>query len=135
MTDIQQLSYVLAVLAEKQTGRKAEDILREAKTFFGEPQKHEYPVDEDAVNYIYSLYPTKCPVTGRSTGKCSKDKAKIAIILRKTSKEDLARIIQDYVDESVVQKTWLKNFATFLNNLPDTQESDCIKLDQSTIYQ
>lgn len=80
------------------------------------------PPDEDkagAVNRLYALYPTKCPVSGRHTGKSSKDKHKLEILLRTNTEEKLAGIIKRYIKESTEQKSYVKNFATFLNNIPD----------------
>lgn len=72
-----------------------------------------------AVARLYALYPTKCPVSGRATGKSSKDKHKLEILLRTIPEEKLAEIIKRYIKESTEQNSYVKNFATFLNNLPD----------------
>lgn len=80
------------------------------------------PPDEDkagVVNRLYALYPTKCPVSGRHTGKSSKDKHKLEILLRTYTEEKLAGIINRYIKESTEQNSYVKNFATFLNNIPD----------------
>lgn len=80
------------------------------------------PPDEDkagAVARLYALYPSKCPVSGRNTGKSSKDKHKLEILLRTNTEEKLAGIIKRYIKESTEQQSYVKNFATFLNNIPD----------------
>lgn len=80
------------------------------------------PPDGDtagAVNRLYALYPSKCPVSGRATGKSSKDKHKLEILLRTNTEEKLAGIIKRYIKESTEQQSYVKNFATFLNNIPD----------------
>ena len=76
-----------------------------------------------SVNRIYSLYPTKCPVSGRPTGKSSKDKVKIEILLRKRAEEEIASIIERYLSESTSHQSYIKNFSTFLNNIPDYTEN------------
>lgn len=86
-----------------------------------EPKPAKDPDDDKAgaVNRLYALYPTKCPVSGRATGKSSKDKHKLEILLRTNTEEKLAGIIKRYIKESTEQQSYVKNFATFLNNLPD----------------
>jgi hypothetical protein len=68
---------------------------------------------------IYKLYPSKCINSNRSTGKCSKDRERIIKLLKSNSKEYLIKIIESYVNECINSKTYLKNFTTFLNNLPE----------------
>ena len=41
------------------------------------------------------------------------------ILLRTNTEEKLAGIIKRYIKESTEQKSYVKNFATFLNNIPD----------------
>lgn len=79
---------------------------------------------KESVERIYKLYPSKCPIQNRSTGKCSKDKGRIARLLKTHSEEELTRIIQVTVENWTQSKTWFKNFSTFLNNLPDIEELD-----------
>lgn len=78
--------------------------------------------NDNDINYIYSLYPTKCFVGNRSTGKTKKNKDKIKSLLKDNSKEQLEYIIKRYLTECRKTKTYLKNFATFLNNLPDFEQ-------------
>jgi len=73
---------------------------------------------EDAEE-IYKLYPTTCLNTGRRTGKSTKDKEKIVRLLKKHTKEELKFTIQKYIELSIRDKTYMMNFSTFLNNLPD----------------
>lgn len=90
-----------------------------------EPRQQKPPDDDKAgaVNRLYALYPTKCPVSGRHTGKSSKDKHKLEILLRTITEEKLAAIITRYIKECTEQNSYVKNFATFLNNLPDYESS------------
>lgn len=83
------------------------------------PQKPPEGDIAGAVNRLYALYPTKCPVSGRSTGKSSKDKHKLEILLRTFTEEKLGGIITRYIKECTEQNSYVKNFATFLNNIPD----------------
>lgn len=83
------------------------------------PQEADGSGKEESVNRLYAIYPTKCPVSGRPTGKSSKDKKKLETLLKKRSEEELAGIIEKYLSECVAHQSYIKNFSTFLNNLPD----------------
>lgn len=75
---------------------------------------------QETINNIYKHYPSKCKNRGTSTGKSSKDKEKIAKLLKTHSEEHLIACIDFAIKEG--QKGMLKNFSTFLNNLPDLDE-------------
>lgn len=78
---------------------------------------------ESEVEKIYQLYPYRDGSNNsRSTGKSSKCKLKIKSILK--TGYPLAEAIKKYLDECKTKKVYLKNFSTFLNNLPDTQEPE-----------
>jgi uncharacterized protein YdaU (DUF1376 family) len=65
------------------------------------------------VNVIYSLYPSKCYIKERSTGKCQKNKEQIKSLLKTKSVEELTKIINLYLNDCKVHNTYLKNFTTF----------------------
>jgi len=93
--------------------------------------------EEETINDIYSLYPTNCPVKGNSNGKGKANKAQIKRILK--SKEEtvdsLKAKIERYVRECKNSNTYLKNFKTFLNNLPDySEEEKKDELKEENIY-
>lgn len=73
----------------------------------------------EAAERLYRLYPTKCPVSGRATGKSSSDKKRIVKLLGSFSEDNIAYRIRRYVKESLDGQTYIKNFSTFLNNPPD----------------
>lgn len=74
------------------------------------------------IDEIYKLYPGKCPVSSRVTGKSSKDRDKIKKILKTISYQELKETINLYLEECIKTKTYIKNFDTFLNNLPDLND-------------
>lgn len=77
----------------------------------------------EVVDRIYALYPTKSESGNRgirSTGKCSKDKQRIAALLRTHTPEQIERSIRLYVEETGGR--FLKNFSTFLNNMPEYED-------------
>ena len=75
------------------------------------------------VGIIYSKYPSRCVISNRSTGKTSKNKDKIKALLKNgQTVETLEKLIETYVGDCKKTKTYMKNFATFLNNLPDLNE-------------
>lgn len=85
-------------------------------------QKHIPTEDEDVnviIDEIYSLYPSKCVVKNTSTGKSKKDKDKIKSLLKDVSKDFLISTIDRYSRECKAGGIYMKNFSTFLNNLPD----------------
>lgn len=116
---------------------KKQDEAKKANGFLKKQNKAKKPVSvndnvSDSVNVneiidiIYSLYPSKCPTRNSSTGKCSKDKDKIESILKTKSSHELTGIIEKYVNDCTKNKVYMKNFSTFLNNLPDYSESSSI---------
>ena len=91
-------------------------IVRLAKTAYETDEFEALPEEVDAV---YSTYPTRCVVQGRNLGKSSADKKKIARLLKDNSKEKLIKTIERYVEDCKRDKVYMKNFGTFLNNLPE----------------
>lgn len=78
---------------------------------------------QDVAERIYKLYPTKCPTSERGTGKSKSDIQKIVRLLKKGhTEEELAATIKRYIDEATEKRSWIQNFSTFLNNLPDYGE-------------
>ena len=77
----------------------------------------------ETIDHLYGLYPGKTwsgDRGTRSTGKCSKDKQRIAVLLKTYTPEQIERSITMYVEEQRGQ--YLKNFSTFLNNIPLYEE-------------
>lgn len=77
---------------------------------------------DSIVDALYSLYPTKCPVSGRATGKCSKNKRQIESLLKNRDASDVEFIIRDYITDCKNHNTYIKNFTTFLNQFPDKEQ-------------
>ena len=70
------------------------------------------------VDTLYGLYPSKCPKRNVSLGKCFKDKDRLRKLLKNHSFEMLKFTIEREVKEKY-NKSYMSNFSTFLNNLPD----------------
>lgn len=70
------------------------------------------------VDYIYSLYPTKCPCRNKSLGKSIKDKGRIKQLLKEYTMEEVEFVVRAEIEEKY-GKHWMQNFSTFLNNFPD----------------
>jgi hypothetical protein len=93
------------------------------------PKKADSDNDNDSVNgsdskkeIIYNIYPNKCH-SGRSTSKSKKkDLEKISKLLKEHSFEHLEKVINYYIEDCKKTNTYIKNFSTFLNNLPDIPE-------------
>jgi len=90
-------------------------------------------IDKEIINKIYNVYPSKCPIKGNNTGKSLKDKHKIKKLLVNTDKEKLISTINLYIEDCKTTKTYIKNFSTFLNNIPDYDEN-IIKTENSYTY-
>lgn len=120
---LEVVAYLLAKMVSKAENKPVETILAEAIEATRKrdsAQKQEEKKDNMAVvEEIYKLYPGKCPVSGRSTGKCSKDKNKIATLLKERDAEDVKSTIRWYLEDCVESKTYIKNFGTLLNQFPE----------------
>lgn len=73
--------------------------------------------DSERINYIYRLYPSRCPISNRGLGKGQKSKDKIKVKLDEYGLIDLEKRIQTYIKECNVNKTYYKDFNTLLNNI------------------
>lgn len=85
---------------------------RKAQPKFKAPQKD--------IEEVYKAYPTKCVSNQRVLGKSSKDKSKINSLLEKYSKDDLLKITEEYISDCRSNDIYMKNYSTFLNNIPDS---------------
>lgn len=90
-----------------------EEISKEEK-----PKASKDEGDDDFVEMIYSLYPTKCPKRGSSLGKSTKDKNRIRKLLKTYTKEQIEAVVRKEVEDKY-GKSYMQNFSTFLNNFPD----------------
>lgn len=122
-------------IAEKTRQDKSrEEETRVEKTIVLKPQFCE---DSESVKTIYSLYPSTCPIKKSPTGKTSSDRIEIAKVLndKKYTVDSLSSCINKYVESCTRSKTYIKNFTTFLNNIPDMNEFTPTKtLDDSKYY-
>ena len=71
------------------------------------------------IETLYSIYPTRCTLRNTATGKGKKNKIQIEKLLAKNTFEELQEIFNLYLDDCKQGKKYLKDFTTFLNNLPD----------------
>jgi hypothetical protein len=74
--------------------------------------------NDDFVETIYSLYPTKCPKRGTSLGKSTKDKDRIRKLLKIYTKEQIEMVVRKEIGDKY-GISYMQNFSTFLNNFPD----------------
>ena len=75
------------------------------------------------IDELYKLYPSKCPKRNISLGKCFKDKERLKKLLKTHSYEMLKFTIEKEISEKY-NKSYMSNFSTFLNNLPDYGYND-----------
>lgn len=84
-----------------------------------------YDITQEQIDQIYKAYPGRC-WSGRSTGKTLKDKDRIKRVISRgyISHSELLSTQESYVDDCTSKKTYIKNYSTFLNNLPDMSEAE-----------
>lgn len=132
--------YLLACLIAKYTGEYVETFLQDASRYADKQCVQDAPISpaespksafSEAVERIYKAYPAKCPNRGTSTGKCSKDKKRIEALLKsgQWDEESLLEAIQRYAEDCYTGNSYIKNFSTFLNNIPEYEDDD-YQLDQ-----
>lgn len=83
-------------------------------------RKVEKERDNEFVERIYQLYPSKCPKRGSSLGKCTKDKNRIRTLLKTYSMDVIERVVKHEI-ETKYGIQYMQNFSTFLNRFPDPQ--------------
>lgn len=83
-----------------------------------EKESKEKKCYDENVDTLYGLYPSKCPKRNVSLGKCFKDKDRLRKLLKSHSFEMLKFTIEREIKEKY-NKSYMSNFSTFLNNLPD----------------
>lgn len=74
--------------------------------------------EDDFVERMYSLYPSRCPKRNASLGKTKKDKDRIRKLLKCYSMDEIERVFKHEIEEKY-EKQYMQNFSTFLNNFPD----------------
>ena len=74
--------------------------------------------EDEFVERMYSLYPSRCPKRATSLGKTKKDKDRIRKLLKCYSIEEIERVFKHEIEEKY-EKQYMQNFSTFLNNFPD----------------
>ena len=115
------IAVLLAKMIESTTGEDCEQILAKAEA---EVDAKAVAASSADVEMVYQAYPGKCPVRGAATGKTSKNKDQIKRLLKDHSVSDLLYTIERYVDDCIQNQVYMKNFGTFLNQLPDFSEDD-----------
>lgn len=124
-------TYLLARLIQLQTGEEIEDIISQGNEFV---KTQPLTLDQGSiipeVEEIYKAYPTRCPVQGRNLGKCAKDKTRIKALLKVRSKESILAEIKRAKESG----EWMKNFSTFLNNIPETEPEELFTEKTESIY-
>ena len=74
--------------------------------------------EDEFVERMYSMYPSRCPKRATSLGKTKKDKDRIRKLLKCYSMEEIERVFKHEIEEKY-EKQYMQNFSTFLNNFPD----------------
>lgn len=130
--ETQITNYLLARLVARVEGSEVASVLQDAIEICKQAEKKPEPdIDDADVLEVYKAYPTTdVSNQGRSTGKCSRDKSTIRTLLKTHTKEALIRCIENYVYEARVHGSYIKNFSTFLHNLPE-EDLEPVLVDQA----
>ena len=112
--------FLLLVIAAAVSKKKMEVIYEAYELQAPKPAKPGIKYSEADIDEIYKAYPTHDPaMNNRDLGKSLADKKKIKRLLRTYTKEDILAAIDSELWQNKNNGKWLKNFSTFLNNLPD----------------
>lgn len=85
--------------------------------------KVDYTKEKKSIEKIYDIYPNRCIISNRSLSKSKKKNCdKIKSLLKDKSPVELETVINQYMNDCRKSNTYMKNFDTFLNNLPDIHE-------------
>ena len=79
--------------------------------------------EDEFVERMYSMYPSRCPKRATSLGKTKKDKDRIRKLLKCYSMDEIERVFKHEIEEKY-EKQYMQNFSTFLNNFPDPNSLD-----------
>lgn len=79
--------------------------------------------EDEFVERMYSMYPSRCPKRATSLGKTKKDKERIRKLLKCYSMDEIERVFKHEIEEKY-EKQYMQNFSTFLNNFPDPNALD-----------
>lgn len=129
----------LLSLYREQTGVSEEEALREwtdrAATLWQQSRSDTLEAD---IEEVYARYPTRDENNdGRPTSKGKKNKAQIRQLLTRGghTKEELIALIDQEVESRAASGAFLRNFETFLHNLPDLEEEDLPLFSYRSEYQ
>ena len=106
-------SFIEAYKATLEDNATNEELTKEEK-----PKVTKDDENDDFVEKIYLLYPTKCPKRGTSLGKSAKDKNRIRKLLKTYTKEQIEAVVRKEIGDKF-GISYMQNFSTFLNNFPD----------------
>lgn len=107
-------------LIENKTGQMSDNSLPELEREKEIKIKKELDIDSD-ITEIYNAYPLRCEKRKAYTGKNTKCKVKIRKLLNKKTKDEILEIIKLYLNDCNSSGSYIKNFETFLNNIPDKE--------------
>lgn len=89
------------------------------------------PEKESSVEDIYVVYPSKCPISGRSTGKGQESRKIIARLLKSRTEETIVALLKKYLADCASTNCYIANFDTTLHRL-EKGDFDALPLPQET---
>jgi hypothetical protein len=89
--------------------------------------------NKDDINQLMNLYPTRCFIDNRSTNRSVFNRRKLIALIKKNGVETCKQIITAYLDDCKKTKTYVKNFATLINNFPSLDDFKTQTVEQPPI--
>jgi hypothetical protein len=89
--------------------------------------------NKDDINQLVNLYPTRCFIDNRSTNRSVFNRRKLTALIKKNGIETCKQIITAYLDDCKKTKTYVKNFATLINNFPSLDDFKTQTVEQPPI--
>lgn len=133
MRSLKLQDFLLMLIAASVTKKTPTEIYAAYEAQKPQTERTTTSYSDKDVNEIYRAYPSRDPANGnRRTGKSLSNKDIIRRKLATYTKEEIMAAIKAELDENRTRGKWLKNFGTFLNNLPDLQED---QPEQRSFYQ
>jgi len=90
-------------------------------------KKREKEILTNQAEELYKLYPSQCEVKNRPTGKSSSDKEKLKRLIYTHGFDKVKGSINYYIESSKKSGSFISNFKTLLNNLPEVPEAEELK--------
>jgi len=77
---------------------------------------------DSSIKKIQSAYPPKCLLRNKNTNRSNFKKDKLIKLIKEKGTDYLLKAMSLYLDDCKKSQTYIKNFATFINNYPKVED-------------